>query len=262
MGLGQYVFPRFAVNIASGKAVPIERLRANCLWYPALSLDARMVSGHVLYTSQALHEAMEVSLAQEAGDHSLCEVDVTEAAPVAMPASAVQMALDAAAFDDDGTRAGRLTLRNIVPAPFLAPRIQAAEIARSRREMRIVKDEPAIGPFVRAGIDDVAVAVADLGRRERPDRRSVLCHRSAGHRPRLARVDLAAARCCRLRPCKRCRHRGRRVVRRRGAGVLVGGGDWGGVVEGRDWHAGNAAQYDQTNLDNDSVSSITSNLES
>ena len=67
------------------------------------------------------------ALAQEPGDHSLCEVDVTETAPVAMPASAVQMALDAAAFDDDGTRAGRLTLRNIVPAPFLAPRIQAAD---------------------------------------------------------------------------------------------------------------------------------------
>ncbi|MFO1244851.1 MAG: hypothetical protein U1E71_06670 [Ramlibacter sp.] len=47
--------------------------------------------------------------------------------PVVMPASAVQMAPDAAAFDDDGTCAGRLTLRNIVPAPFLAPRIQAAD---------------------------------------------------------------------------------------------------------------------------------------
>ena len=66
MGLGQYVFPRFAVHIASGQAVPIERLRARCLWYPAVSLDARMVSGHVLYISQALHEAMEVALGSPA----------------------------------------------------------------------------------------------------------------------------------------------------------------------------------------------------
>jgi len=80
VGLGQYVFPRFAVNIASGKAVPIERLRANCLWYPALSLDARMVSGHVLYTSQALHEAMEVSLGLPAleGWNASAEVEGSE----------------------------------------------------------------------------------------------------------------------------------------------------------------------------------------
>lgn len=62
MGLGQYVFPRYAVHIASGQAVPIERLRARCLWYPALSLDGRMVSGHVIYVAQALAEAMELQL--------------------------------------------------------------------------------------------------------------------------------------------------------------------------------------------------------
>ncbi|MFO0579514.1 MAG: metallophosphoesterase [Polyangia bacterium] len=62
MGLGQYVFPRYAVHIASGSAVPIERLQARCFWYPALSLDGRMVSGHVLYISQKLQDAVEVSL--------------------------------------------------------------------------------------------------------------------------------------------------------------------------------------------------------
>lgn len=62
MGLGQYVFPRVAVHIASGKTVPIERLRAHCLWYPAVSLDGREVSGHVLYFSQALEESLEVVL--------------------------------------------------------------------------------------------------------------------------------------------------------------------------------------------------------
>lgn len=67
MGLGQYVYPRFAVHIASGQAVPIERLRARCLWYPAVGLDGRMVSGHVLYISQALNEVLEVAL----GMHNL-----------------------------------------------------------------------------------------------------------------------------------------------------------------------------------------------
>lgn len=62
MGLGQYVFPRYAVHIASGSAVPIARLQARCLWYPALSLDGRMVSGHVLYISQKLQDAVEVAL--------------------------------------------------------------------------------------------------------------------------------------------------------------------------------------------------------
>jgi hypothetical protein len=50
------------VHIASGAAVPIERLQARCFWYPALSLDGRMVSGHVLYISQKLQDAVEVSL--------------------------------------------------------------------------------------------------------------------------------------------------------------------------------------------------------
>ena len=67
MGLAQYVFPRYAVHIASGQAVPIDRLRARCLWYPAVGLDGRMVSGHVLYISQALDEAMELAL----GMHNL-----------------------------------------------------------------------------------------------------------------------------------------------------------------------------------------------
>lgn len=62
MGLGQYVYPRFAVHIASGHVVPIDRLRARCLWYPAVGLDGRMVSGHVLYISQALNEALELAL--------------------------------------------------------------------------------------------------------------------------------------------------------------------------------------------------------
>ena len=57
MCLGQYVYPRYAVHIASGQAVPIERLRARCLWYPAVGLDGRMVSGHVLYVSPSLDVA-------------------------------------------------------------------------------------------------------------------------------------------------------------------------------------------------------------
>lgn len=62
MGLGKYVYPRYAVHISSGQAVSIERLRARCLWYPAMGLDGRMVSGHVLYISQSLNEVMELAL--------------------------------------------------------------------------------------------------------------------------------------------------------------------------------------------------------
>jgi predicted phosphodiesterase len=62
VGLGKYVYPRYAVHISSGQAVSIERLRARCLWYPAVGLDGRMVSGHVLYISQVLNEVMELAL--------------------------------------------------------------------------------------------------------------------------------------------------------------------------------------------------------
>ncbi len=63
MGVGLYVYPRFAVHITTGQSVPIERLRAYPLWHPSVGMDGRMVSGHVLYVSQALHEAMmEVAL--------------------------------------------------------------------------------------------------------------------------------------------------------------------------------------------------------
>ena len=48
---------------------------------------------------------------------------------------------------------------------------------------------------------------------QRPDHRSVLRRRPAGHRPRLARADLAAARRDRLRPRRRRRHRARRAHR-------------------------------------------------
>lgn len=76
MGLGQYVYPRFAVSIvgpgtSTGQAVPIDELRARCLWYPG---DGLMVSGHVLYVSHALHEAMLVALS--AGEPEHAEVDV------------------------------------------------------------------------------------------------------------------------------------------------------------------------------------------
>jgi DNA excision repair protein ERCC-2 len=68
------------------------------------------------------------ALAQEAGEHSMCEVDVTVPAVVpVLPSDATQLGLDAAAFDDAALCAGTLTLRNIVPAPFIAQRIQAAD---------------------------------------------------------------------------------------------------------------------------------------
>jgi hypothetical protein len=58
----------------------------------------------------------------------MCEVDVTVPAVVpVLPSDATQLGLDAAAFDDAALCAGTLTLRNIVPAPFIAQRIQAAD---------------------------------------------------------------------------------------------------------------------------------------
>ena len=67
------------------------------------------------------------AMAAEAGEHSMCEVDVT-APDAASPAADVpQLGLDAEVFDDAASRAGSFTLRNIVPAPFIAPRLKAAD---------------------------------------------------------------------------------------------------------------------------------------
>jgi calcineurin-like phosphoesterase family protein len=68
MGLGQYVSPRFAVHItsaAAGHEIPIDRLRASCLWYPGRALssvDGQQVSGFVLYVSPPLLDALETAL--------------------------------------------------------------------------------------------------------------------------------------------------------------------------------------------------------
>ncbi len=75
MGLGLYVYPRFAVHITTGQSVPIERLRAYPLWHPSVGMDGRMVSGHVLYVSLALHEAM-MEVALGAPDSWEAEVEV------------------------------------------------------------------------------------------------------------------------------------------------------------------------------------------
>lgn len=79
-------------------------------------------------------------LADSLGDHSLCELDTSGSAsmgdrPASTNASAAsgtdttthQLSLDAAALESPDWAAGKLTLRNIVPAPFLLPRIQAAD---------------------------------------------------------------------------------------------------------------------------------------
>lgn len=77
-------------------------------------------------------------LADSLGDHSLCELDTSttsgdalEAASSALSsgadATANQLSLDAGALEPPDWATGKLTLRNIVPAPFLLPRIQAAD---------------------------------------------------------------------------------------------------------------------------------------
>jgi len=76
-------------------------------------------------------------LADSLGDHSLCELDTSttsgdrlEAATSLTAAgaeTATQLSLDAGALEPPDWAAGKLILRNIVPAPFLLPRIQAAD---------------------------------------------------------------------------------------------------------------------------------------
>ena len=63
-----------------------------------------------------------------------------------------------------------------------------------------------------------AGADQDLDGGQGPDRRSVLRHRPAGHRARLARADVAAARRHRLRPRRPHRHRARHPHRPVGVG--------------------------------------------
>lgn len=71
------------------------------------------------------------SLADMFAAHSLCEFDRSED-PVALAsdaaaATASQSRLDAGGFDFPPGAAGRLNLRNIVPGPFLSPRLQSAD---------------------------------------------------------------------------------------------------------------------------------------
>ncbi|MCW5649433.1 MAG: ATP-dependent DNA helicase [Ramlibacter sp.] len=67
-------------------------------------------------------------LAAELGDHSLCELDISTSRPsLAAAAPSPQLALGDPLFDPASTDPGMLTLRNIVPAPFLAPRLKAAD---------------------------------------------------------------------------------------------------------------------------------------
>ena len=67
------------------------------------------------------------SLAESFGDHSLCEYshDAVSAVGAVDPA---QVRLDATGFDP-AAATGRIQLRNIVPGPFLAPRLLAADAA-------------------------------------------------------------------------------------------------------------------------------------
>ncbi len=67
------------------------------------------------------------AMAAEAGEHSMCEVDVTVPDAASPAADTPQLGLDSEVLDDATSRAGSFTLRNIVPAPFIAPRIQAAD---------------------------------------------------------------------------------------------------------------------------------------
>ena len=85
--------------------------------------DARVLA----YYFRALAWA---TLAEMFAEHSLCEFDRnptdTASTPVQV-ADAAQGRLEAQGFDLADDAAGRLSLRNIVPAPFLAPRLRDAD---------------------------------------------------------------------------------------------------------------------------------------
>lgn len=73
-------------------------------------------------------------LVDSLGDHSLCELDtsnlgVGEATSLATEEATTthQLSLDSGALQTADWAAGKLTLHNIVPAPFLLPRIKAAD---------------------------------------------------------------------------------------------------------------------------------------
>jgi Rad3-related DNA helicase len=70
------------------------------------------------------------TLAEMFADHSLCEFDRNPVDGTGRAAPADDLAqgmLDGPGFDPGENAAGRLTLRNIVPAAFLAPRLRAAD---------------------------------------------------------------------------------------------------------------------------------------
>jgi len=69
------------------------------------------------------------ALADAFGDHSLCEFDRSDLTTPLQDAGQIapQAPLAADGFDWPQASTGKLTLRNIVPGPFLAPRIQAAD---------------------------------------------------------------------------------------------------------------------------------------
>ena len=79
MGLGQFIYPRYAVHIPTGKAVPIDRLQAGCLWYPQQGLGGQVATGHVLYVAESLFETMKSSL--EDREDMDAEVDVENREP-------------------------------------------------------------------------------------------------------------------------------------------------------------------------------------
>lgn len=70
------------------------------------------------------------TLAEMFADHSLCEFDRNPTDLTTSPAQAADTAqgrLEAQGFDLADDAAGRLTLRNVVPGPFLAPRLRDAD---------------------------------------------------------------------------------------------------------------------------------------
>lgn len=74
------------------------------------------------------------ALADAWGEHSLCELDTSDQPPPLAPADPTAPELPWASGadtarpgDGSGQAPGRLSLRNVVPAPFLRPRLQAAD---------------------------------------------------------------------------------------------------------------------------------------
>ncbi len=95
-------------------------------------LNSNLTQAHGPVLSLYFRTLSFAGLADQLADHSLCELDMSGkttalAESVTAPVQSSQLSFDAGVLQASDVGVGKLTLRNIVPAPFLKPRIEAAD---------------------------------------------------------------------------------------------------------------------------------------